>query len=133
MSKVAANCNRRFRSERSLNEIKKITARTPPGKKSIRSIFLALNRNAHLLFYVTNLFQIGKREQYEMVDGCSEKSHIAELHQKQALQVAAIRNRKNTNHDQSKVPRSASNSAWNYSWPTHQEVPSGTPNHNTTT
>ena len=43
-----------------------------------------------------------KREQYGMVDGCGEKSHIAELHRKQALQVAAIRNRKNTKHDQSK-------------------------------
>ena len=31
-----------------------------------------------------------------------EKSRIAELHQKQALQVAAIRNRKNTNQDQAK-------------------------------
>ena len=61
-----------------------------------------------------------------MVDGCVEKSHSAQLHQKQALQVAAIRDWKNTNHDQSLKPRSASNSAWNQSWPKRQEVPSGT-------
>ena len=70
---------------------------------------------------------------YGMVDGCTEKSHVSELQQKQALQVAAFRNRKNIKHDQSKIPRSASTSAWNHSWLTRQEVPSGTPNHNATT
>ena len=68
-----------------------------------------------------------------MVDGCSEKSHIAMLFQKQELLVAAIRDWKNTNHDQSKIPRSASNSVWNHSWPKRQEVQSGKPNHSATT
>ena len=54
-----------------------------------------------------------------------EKSRIAELRQKQALQVAAIRNRKNTNQDQSKIPRSASNSVWDHSRQKRQEIPSG--------
>ena len=63
-------------------------------------VILLADSLRELVFGVANLFQMGKREQYGIVDGCSEKSHIAEIHQKQALQVAAIRTRKNTNHDQ---------------------------------
>ena len=74
----------------------------------------------------------GKGKQHGMVDGCSEKSHIAELLQKQALQVAAVRNRKNTNHDHGKIPRSASNSVSNLPRLASQEVSNGKPNHNAT-